>query len=462
MTRESYELEIVFFDMGRLSCDRIQDCPGAAGQMESWKMAVMLANRREPIDKQRRRLYEERWVAHVNHAYPVHTQTFTQREIVALRDAGVDVRVFSLRPADPNVTGDLAGEVEGTSYLPGALSVASLLANLRQAVRHPVSYLGWLCACLLSPYPAEVSLPRRGQSVAQFLRAAALAEAIARQGGRAHIHAQFADGAATTAAVAAEWLRAPFSFASHTSYNSQLLARKLCQAILVTSISEFDRDRLVAAEASAADRIHIVHCGIPLEEWPARAGEGDPGQILSVGSLIDKKGHDVLLEACSKLRERGVEHHLTVVGTGQLKEGLLEMRSQLGLDEHVTFTGSLPQEEVRPLLKRARVFVLACVETATGDIDGIPVSLMEAMATGVPVVSTRLSGIPELIEDGRCGLLVEPGDASALASALEALLADPERCRKLGAAGRARLVDDFDASVQGRRLAELLRALDGV
>lgn len=399
---------------------------------------------------------KERVLFHINHTYPVTTQTFTVREVHGLRAKGLDLRTVSLRhPAPPCSVQTVPEEERRTWYLPPLGSPQCLLANARQAGRSPRLFIRWLWRCLTAPYPAEDGLRQRAQSLAQFLRAALLADTIGRTGLPGHLHAQFADGAATSAMLAAAYLDMPFSFASHTSYNSQLLAEKLARASGVVSISRFDEGRLKRMRSSAP--IEVVRCGIPTGEWPFRAGRGAAGQILSVGSLVEKKGHHILLQACRRLRDRGVPFHCGIVGAGPLRRELLRQVERFGLGGAVQLMGPQPSDRVRALLGRARVFVLACVEARNTDIDGIPVALMEAMATGVPVIATAVSGIPELIEDGRNGRLVPPADPDALAEALAGALTDPLPCAAHVQAARAAIEEEYSLD---RQVEQLLHFLD--
>jgi len=250
----------------------------------------------------------------------------------------------------------------------------------------------------------------------------------------------------------------PFSFSSHTSYDPPALHDKLRSAAFVASISEFDRQRLI--ERGGQDLvscIHVVRCGIPLDEWPFRSklALNDPVRLLSVGALIEKKGHDVLIEASSFLKTAGVRFHCEVIGEGPLRNRLHKLIVDLDLQDVVKLRGALPQSQVREALYASDVFVLGCKSTVDDDMDGIPVSLMEAMAAGVPVVSTRISGIPELVVDGRHGVLVKPGSARDLADAIENLLRSKQRLGQMPAVARARIEKVFDQQKEAEKLADL-------
>ena len=176
-----------------------------------------------------------------------------------------------------------------------------------------------------------------------------------------------------------------------------------------------------------------------------------------MAALREKKGHHVLIRAAAALRDRGIDFRLTIVGEGPERERLEDLVRELGLDGRVWLPGAEPPEHVRERLLAADLFVLACTTAANGDLDGIPISLMEAMAIGVPVVSTRLSGVPELIEDGEEGLLSEPDDTAGLADAIGAILADPLRAEAMADRARSKVEREYEIGASVARMAAELR-----
>ena len=361
-------------------------------------------------------------LAYVAYTFPVLTQTFTTREVLALRDLGLDVRVFAAkRDVDADLDEESGRARRVTTYLPDGLSVAALLAALRWALRRPVRLLGVLRDCLGGGYQ-DRPVWSRVRSVRHFLCGTALAEALRRTGPWHRVHAQFVDAGSTVAFVAARLLDLPFSFTNHTAYNPFLLRPKARHADVILSISEFDRRRVLAAAPEAAGKVHVCRVGIRVEEWHGLERRPERGRLLCVAALREKKGQDDLIRASALLRDRGVATRVVLAGDGPERGRLEALAGELGVA--VEFLGAVSPERVREELSRAQLFVLPCKVARNGDLDGIPVALMEAMAAGVPVVSTRLSGIPELIEDGVNGWLAEPGDARSLADVLAAARAE--------------------------------------
>jgi len=354
------------------------------------------------------------------------------------------------------VSEDARSFVDETFYVPAAWTLFLWGAALGAALRHPVKALGLLKRVLRGE--KEVASGSLGKGLASFLRGLYAGAFVRRRPEVGHIHAPHSTDVATVAMVAAEMSGLAWSFSSHTAFDDKLPKEKMESASFVRSISEFDKKRLMDRSASIhADKIHIIHCGIDPERWAfARRGEvKDPARIFSVGTLQEKKGHAVLIDAAARLVEKGVAFHLMIAGGGALMEALSQQVARLSLGSVVELVGSRPQEEIRKLYEEADLFALACVYSSNGDLDGIPVVLMEAMAQGIPCVSTSVSGIPELIGAGREGLLGPPGDADALAERMERLISDGDLRRDVCAAARKKVEEDFDI----RKSAEQFEAL---
>ncbi len=291
-----------------------------------------------------------------------------------------------------------------------------------------------------------------------WLRGVAMAPA-ARRLGVGHIHAHFATGANVAAKVMADLVGVPFSFTTHAV---GIFARptRLCATLRAgrfhVTISEYNRRALARrCGASAAAKVHVIRDAVDARAFAvAERRTGPRPRILSVGRLVEKKGHSVLLEALAILAAEDTNFEAVIVGDGPERGRLEALINRHGLAGRVELRGAATLDVVRGLHATSDIFALASIIAADGDRDGIPVSIMEAMAAGLPVVSTTVSGIPELVSDA-VGRLVKPGDAPALAHALGALLADPGARRRLGDAAVAEVTAKCNVAEAGRRLAAL-------
>lgn len=394
-------------------------------------------------------------VAYVAYTFPVLTQTFTVREVAALRRCGVDVQVYAYRRDGAAALDPVAAE-EGrrAEYLASPLSIEALCAFAWFAVRRPVRLIATLLSCLGGRY-RESGASLRVRALLHATVGVVLARRLVRRPATVRVHAQFVDAGSTVAYVAARLTGCAFSFMNHTAYNPFLLPLKLRHADAALSISEFDRQRVLdECGVEYADRVHVQRVGIDTEAWADVVRREVPGRALIVGALRQKKGHVVLLRAARLLKDEGTHVEVCVAGDGAEREHLERLADDLDLD--VEFLGAVGPEVVRSELTRASVFVLPCVVADNGDLDGVPVAIMEAMAAAVPTISSRLSGIPELIEHGTSGLLAEPGDAGDLATQLGRVLGDRALAERLGRAGRERVRSLHDLSVTSRALAERL------
>lgn len=385
------------------------------------------------------------------------TSTFVYREIEALRRRGVAVSTFSTRrPAGGAASEEARALVEATVYLYDTPKLGVMKAVAGQFVSAPGRWCRALATVLRDAATASVPAPGdRIKLLWHFAVGHVLARGATRAGAR-HIHAHFAHVPASIAMYAAMLAGIPFSFTAHANdifERPTALREKTGRAAFTACISDYNR-RYLAERGCDVTHALVVHCGIDVDAYAIkpRAARNDIPEVLAVGRCVEKKGFGVLLDALALLRARSREYRCTIVGDGPLFDALRARVEKEGLSDRVRLTGSLPQERVRELFGRADIFALPCVEAAGGDRDGIPVVLMEAMALGVPAISTRVSGIPELIEDGANGLLTAPGDAAALAEALERLMAEPELGATLAARARATIETEYNIEVTAEQL----------
>jgi glycosyltransferase involved in cell wall biosynthesis len=273
-----------------------------------------------------------------------------------------------------------------------------------------------------------------------------------------HVHAHFANQPATAAWVVHRLTGVPFTFTAHANdlfRTPALLDRKTTEAIAVVAISRYNRT-LLHERAPSAD-VRVIHCGVDTTRFnPAEhAPEMHPRHIVCVAGFEPKKGHRDLVAAFARLATSRADIDLVLAGDGPERAAITHLAHTLGLTARVTFLGACSTEDVHALLRTASVFVLPAVRDATGRMDGIPVALMEAMAAGVPVVTTSVSGIPELVDGA--GMVVAPADPAAVAQAIAQILDDDASAADVVRRGRARVEQQFDLHAEARKLAELFR-----
>lgn len=406
---------------------------------------------------------DHRSILYVASILPKRSETFVYREVLALRAAGWNVRVASVHPPERNL-----GEPELDALADEAIPV--------YGTGLPRLFLDWFCEVLTRPVRTVSTFWRAhrdawgpdgakglgiGKVFVQTVAGVALARRI-RPLGIAHLHAHMAHVPTTIAMYAAHQLGVRFSFTGHAAdlfRDRSLLTRKLEAAAFVCCISEWHREFYRGIAARPDEDYPVVRCGVDTTEFAVRelpADDPKPPLVLGVGRLVPKKGFDLLLDALGALKSAGVPFRAIIGGDGPEQGALTEQRKRLGLEEFVDLPGALTNRRVRELLRETAVFVLPCRVDASGDRDGIPVVLMEAMACGVPVVSGDLPAIRELVEDGVTGRLVPPGDAERVRSVLADLLGSATLRLELGHRGRARVEQEFSAAVNTARIGGAL------
>ena len=310
-------------------------------------------------------------------------------------------------------------------------------------------------------FVANHSLPRpRLYMSHRFIYACLLARQL-HQDGIEHVHSHFAGVATDVALLASIVTGIPFSFTGHAidvfTPMRRLLRDKIAAAEFVTTCTGASAAHLLkVAGSDQGHKIHLAYHGVDIEKFSWR--EDDPASelplVLSVGRLVKIKGHDDLVRALALLRDRGLAFRAVIIGEGPERETLEEQVRQFGLEAVVTLPGAVSQDDLVGVYRDASVFVLAC-RVLKNDRDGLPNVILEAMSTGLPVITTPVSGIPEVVRDGINGLLVPQRDPKALMSAIEQLLPDGKARRRLGRAARETIVEEMDARVTVRPLLSL-------
>lgn len=380
--------------------------------------------------------------------FPKVTETFILRDLVAFDHEGHDVRIYHLTPARRGeVIHEFAAHMMTKARSRPFLLGASVLGALARAtLRHPgklARIVGRIVNdCIRDPITLAKSLAILPKSLS-------IAEEL-KDWGADHIHAGFAGHPATAAWIIGRITRIPYSVSCHAHdifLTQALLGPKLREAAFVRSISAYNRDFLLdRIPELAGQRIEIIHCGADTGNIQAVDGmPEDPFLVLYVGSLEVRKGVDNLLRALARADDIG-RWRCEVIGGGPEAESLEALAATLGIPEQVQFLGPRPSDEVAEAFKRASVVVVPSIIGPGGRTEGIPTVIMEALAHGRPVIASRVTGVPELVEDGVSGLLVPPGDIGALAEALQRIRRDPDGALKMARDGRARVVAEFDAA----------------
>jgi colanic acid/amylovoran biosynthesis glycosyltransferase len=399
-------------------------------------------------------------VAYIMSRFPKLTETFILYEMLAMQREGVQIEVYPLLREQTEVMHPEAAAFVESAHFQPCVSLAILHANLHFVRRKPRIYLKTLWTLLsknwgslrffmgvFGIFPKSVFFARQME-----------AENIN------HIHAHFASHPAAAAFIINQLNGIPYSFTAHGSdlhRDRHMLREKVTSSAFVATISEYNKELIISeCHGEYRDKVTVIHCGVDTEVFRFRSGEtpyekGEkPFMIICVGTLHEVKGQAVLIRACRKLHENGIDFTCHFVGDGPDRTTLTELVNQAGISGKVRFHGRQKRERIAELLQEADVLVAPSVPTKDGRREGIPVVLMEAMSSGVPVITSNISGIPELVVDERTGLLVPPGDATSLAAALERYHQDPALRKRLGLSGRKMVIDEFDLYKNAANLAQ--------
>lgn len=399
-------------------------------------------------------------VAYIMSRFPKLTETFILYEMLAMGQQGIQVEVYPLLREHEDRMHPEAEQFVKTAHFQPFLSLSIIRANLHFLLRKPLAYLKVLWDVLWANwgsfnfFTGVIGIFPKSVLFAYQMRADNVQ----------HIHAHFASHPAAAAYIIHRLVDIPYSFTAHGSdlhRDRHMLREKVAEAAFVAAISEYNKELIVSeCGGNYRDKVNVVHCGIDTEifrdrahETPYEKGE-NPFMILCIGTLHEVKGQAYLIDACRLLQDRGLNFECHFVGDGPDRKSLTALVEQTGLSDKVHFQGRLTRDEIARLLLDADVLAAPSVPTRDGRREGIPVVLMEAMGSGVPVVASNLSGIPELVNDQLTGLLITPRDATSLANALESCIKDPQLRHRLGRAGREKVLREFDLNKSAARLAQ--------
>jgi glycosyltransferase involved in cell wall biosynthesis len=387
--------------------------------------------------------------------YPKLSETFILEEILGLERLGVDLHIFSLNPPKDEVAHAAVKKVRArVSYEP-----SPGISNLPRSALQLMSLL--LCSpirCLRTV--AFLTTRAGGGRWRDLQRACSIANAVSRSR-VTHLHTHFISEPADVAELVHKLTGLPFSISAHAKdiylSSPRGLKRKLMNARFTVTCTEYNRGYL----ASLADEsvVRRMYHGVDPQQFAPNPAEPETRTplILSVGRLREKKGFRFLIDACQALREAGQPFRCEIIGYGEEHDRLQHLIDRYRLGDCVVLIGKTSREQLIQRYRAATAFVLPCVIAADGDRDGIPNVLLEAMATALPVISTPVSGIPEVVLDEETGLIVPPADAGALARQIQRLLHDRALRRRLGDAARRLVLLQFSNDSNLRLLCDLLR-----
>lgn len=394
-------------------------------------------------------------VGYILKQYPRLSETFILNEILGLERAGVNVSVFSLNHAtEGRFHPELARVVASVHYM-APVDKSSFLAAFRalpalrtQQLADVIDFVGLLA-------------PERQARL--LLHAIEVADEVQRSN-IDHLHAHFLTGAAHVAHIVHLLTGVPYTVTAHAkdiyrhTVDWELAARVARRAGAIVTVCDANLHHLAVRLDGVGTPLVRIYNGLAPNDPPTALEQRTRHLVVAVGRLVEKKGFDVLLDALADLAPQLPDLACVLVGEGDQRSALAAQAHTLGIEDRVTFTGSLPQHEVGALLRRAHVMAAPCKVGADGNQDALPTVLLEALGAGLPAVTTPVAGIPEIIEHGREGLVVPPDDADAIAEALDMLLTDDARWREMSSHGPRKLATTFDRQTTIAQLVETFEA----
>ena len=396
--------------------------------------------------------------------YPRISETFISNEILLLEKLGFTIHIFSMRKPREDFTHDSVKKIRArVDYLPETLLKPLprlLYHNLIYAFKKPGIY-----AAALKTAWRRFLRTHKSATLKHLFQAGYLANRLLPASGVTHLHAHFAHSPTSVALFTSRLTGLPFSFTAHAKdiYTSdpRQLSEKIELSRFVVTCTEYNRRHLLEISDGHKTPIHRFYHGIDMNLFTGNEGDrqdsGKPYRILTIARLTAKKGLPTVYKALKILTDNGLEIEHTLIGDGEERESILKLVKELGLESVTRWLGTRPHHVVLEHYRAADLFVLGCEVASNGDRDGIPNVLVESMAMGVPVVTTDISAIPELVQDGKTGLLAPAGRPDKLAEAMQRMLTDKPLRNRLTAAARKFVVREFDNGALVEELAEVYR-----
>ena len=396
-------------------------------------------------------------VAYILSRFPKISETFILREMIALQNKGLDIELYPLILEKQAVVHPEAKPWLATLHYFSWLSIDVLWANIIAFLRAPFSYTKLWVRMIFG----NVSNPKfLARALLLFPKAVRMAREMQKSGVQ-HIHAHFATHPALVAWVIHNLTGISYSVTVHAHdlyVNQTMLATKMQSASFVITISDFNRTFLKKkVGANIEDKTEVVRCGIEQNIYAKNVNNASDGRfyIKSIGSLQDYKGMRYLIEACALLIKRNIPIHCEIIGEGEMRKELEELIGELGVGDTVLLAGAKTQGEVAEALAKASCYVQPSIITKTGKMEGIPVALMEALASGLPVVASDISGISELVRPEKTGYLVPEKDPLKLADALTYIFEHLDDAKRLAKAGQELVAQEYDLDINSTRVAAL-------
>ncbi len=399
-------------------------------------------------------------IAYLAPEIPALSATFVYNEIIGLETQGFKIVPVSVHVPNSIVHDDAAIRLKNkTHYLYQSGLLRIILANLKIIVTKPFSYFRGLAIALKDAQSIGIT-SHIGMGLVYRFVVSSLVVVLLKRERCCHLHANFAHIPTDIAMYASIISGVSFSFTSHANdlfERGWLLKEKVSRAIFAVTISMYNR-RFLVMNGALEGKINVIYCGIDAAIFKAREQQSLAPLMKfgSLGRLVEKKGFDILIHTCKILKDKGVDFNLEIAGDGPLRSELKDLVSTLNLSNEIEFIGSLPHDKVSPWLKQLDIFILPCKEDKNGDMDGIPVVLMESMLSGVLVASTNISGIPELVENGLTGCTAKPNNSKELADNIFNLISDESLQTKLYTNAIEKVKSKFDFTKNIKKLSILL------
>ncbi len=419
-------------------------------------------------------------IAYIIKGYPRLSETFISNEVLLLEQSGVTIKLFSIKHPDEALQQTSVSQIKVKPiYLPAVTSLSNtflpvwflqnirpfLKAHLKLAINQPITFLSTLfkASSMMMTYRQDIFAKPKKVYIKEFIQAVYIADQIIQSGNIRHIHSHFCHGATTIALFVSQLTNIPFSFTAHAKdiyQNAQnpgdLLIKKIQAASFVATCTGANKHYL--DQLAEPEKIKLIYHGLDVAFFKPdqTTPEKEIQEILSVGRFVEKKGFHYLIEACSLLKNRGLSFHCRIIGEKDDAFTYLEtLVDKLELRDVVSLEGPKAHQELKQIYQQSDIFALPCQIVDDGDRDGIPNVLVEAMASGLGVISTNISGIPELIKHQHNGLLIEEKSSAELANALEQLLTNKNLSAQFAENARKTVLREFDSEHTTQHLRRL-------